>query len=302
LANTFNYNLGGTGGLTKSGGGTWTVSGANTYTGATTVSNGTLLVNGMIGSGAVTVLTGGTLGGTGIAAGSVTLKGGGLASGSTTTVGTLTTGIETWSNSSVVFFTLSSALNTNNQSKVVVGGTLTVAAASTSPIVIKLISLASSGTPGALSDFNSASNYIWTIASATSVSGFSTNKFLVDPSPFVNHFTGTFSVTNAGNTLAVCYIGTPGQPLMQLKQAPTGAPVSGLSVARHVNTPGSPFVLNFNGIAGQTYRVFGTNDLSVPVAMWPILTNGKIGVGGAVSFQDQPRSTANQWFYHVTSP
>jgi hypothetical protein len=125
---------------------------------------------------------------------------------------------------------------------------------------------------------------------------------VVDPSSFVNHFAGIFSVTNAGSTLAVCYIGTPGQPLMQLKNAPTSAPISGLSVVRRVNIPGSPFVLNFNGIAGQNYHVFGTNDFSVPVANWPLLTNGTIGTDGAVSFQDQPHSTANQWFYHVTSP
>jgi len=54
----FDKQLGGTGGVTKSGPGTWTLDLASTYTGTTVVSNGTLLISGSIASTNVTVAAG----------------------------------------------------------------------------------------------------------------------------------------------------------------------------------------------------------------------------------------------------
>jgi len=71
--------VGGTGGITKTGAGTMSVSGVSTYTGTTIVSAGTLLVNGALGNTAVSVGVNGTLGGgsatAGVIGGGVTIDG-----------------------------------------------------------------------------------------------------------------------------------------------------------------------------------------------------------------------------------
>lgn len=73
---TISGNMGGTGGLTKTGVGTTVITGNNTYTGATNVTAGTLRVNGTTAAGStVAVSAGATLGGTGTIGGIVNVSG-----------------------------------------------------------------------------------------------------------------------------------------------------------------------------------------------------------------------------------
>lgn len=77
-------NMGGTGGLTKSGTGKLTLSAANTFAGATTVSAGNLEVTGSLTS-SITVNSGAILSGTGSTTGSLTLNAGSTLAVNTTT-------------------------------------------------------------------------------------------------------------------------------------------------------------------------------------------------------------------------
>ena len=86
FAATLSGNIGGAGGLTKSGSGTLTLSGTNNYSGGTTVSGGRLAIDGTTTSN-VTVGAGGELGGSGTIAGNV-INNGTLSPGNS--IGTLT--------------------------------------------------------------------------------------------------------------------------------------------------------------------------------------------------------------------
>jgi fibronectin-binding autotransporter adhesin len=89
-------NVGGPGGINKTGFGTFTLSGTNTYTGGTTISAGTLLINSAasgLGTGPAVVLSGATLGGTGVAGTPITIATDGVINpGVPGAVGTLTVG------------------------------------------------------------------------------------------------------------------------------------------------------------------------------------------------------------------
>lgn len=79
------------------------------------------------------------------------------------------------------------------------GGLLNITATAGSPFTLKLISLNASGTPGNVSDFNSALGYSWMLItgnSAGGLTGFNANNFLIDASAFSNNLNGgTFSLT-----------------------------------------------------------------------------------------------------------
>jgi autotransporter-associated beta strand protein len=78
-------------------------------------------------------------------------------------------------------------------------GLLNITATAGSPFTLKLISLNAGGTPGNVSDFNSALGYTWMIITgngAGGLTGFNASNFLIDASAFSNNLNGgSFSLT-----------------------------------------------------------------------------------------------------------
>ncbi|MCX6927292.1 MAG: autotransporter-associated beta strand repeat-containing protein [Verrucomicrobia bacterium] len=270
----------------KKGPGTMAVTGANDYTAGTTINEGTLLVNNSAGSGtgsgSVTVNAGGTLGGTGAVGGAVTLNGAVAPGGS---VGTLATGSETWNGGGAYVFQLSSATNSVGWDRLNITGTLKVQATSSSKFTLKLASMANATTPGLVPDFNSASNYTWTVATASGgILNFDPAKFTVDAGGFSNAYAGSFSVSTNGNALVVKYTAGLTPPTLSAY-----GPLSGNS-----------FPLTFSGPNGQTYTVLATTNVALPIASWIPLTAGTFD-GSPVTYTDTT-ATNQARFYRIVSP
>jgi autotransporter-associated beta strand protein len=277
---TFSSVLAGTAGLAKTGPGTLTLTGASTYTGNTTISGGTLLVNGSLSAGsAVAVDSGATLGGTVAVSGCVS-------PGSAPGVGALATGAETWNGGGCYLCELNST-NSAGADQLNLSGALTVAASSGNPFTIKLASLLPGNQPGWLAGFDPSRNYAWPIVTASGgLGGFTPATVWLDTSGFSNLFTGSFTLTNAGNSLLLNYAGLPVAPV----------------IGSRALLPDGSFQLTFSGPPGQTFSVRGTNFLPAPLATWPPLTNGAIGQNGSVTFTDPAAATNSQQFYRISSP
>ena len=186
------------GGLTKAGAGTVTLAGANTYNGATAVGAGTLLVNGSAANSVVTVSNSATLGGSGTVGATTLLSGSTIAPGNS--AGTLNiNGAHAWNegaNYEWEIFNLDGPAGTGWDLLSVTGGTLNLTGITTAGgFTINLVTLqADNSTQGALTDFDPNANYTnWLIASAPTISGFSTNLFNLDSSLFAGA-TGTFGI------------------------------------------------------------------------------------------------------------
>jgi hypothetical protein len=209
-----------------------------------------------------------------------------IAPGAGAGTGTLVTGDETWNGGGSYLWEINST-NAAGADCLNITGALNVAAPTGNPFTVTLRSLTSSNQPGWLAGFDPARNYTWTIASASGgVSGFSPAKVALNTSGFSNVFTGTFTLTNIGNTLAVNYAGAASAPV----------------IAGMTRLANGSFQLSFTGTPGQAFSVRGTNNLSAPLSLWPALTNGTIGAGGSVMFNDATASTNSQLFYRVTFP
>ena len=214
--------ISGTGGLVKNGAGILTLSDANTYSGGTTINGGRVAVNNTAGSGtgygSVTINNNGTLGGTGSIAGVVTNNAGGtIAPGNS--VGQLNTGTEVWNGGS----TLLLEINSVNAGAGIgwdllnISGGLRITATSGNKVFIDLRSLTLANTPGAVSNFDSSQNYIWTIARTISGVSFATGEneatvFDLLLGGFSNGLNGgSFSValSNGGNDLNLVFTSVP---------------------------------------------------------------------------------------------
>jgi autotransporter-associated beta strand protein len=269
--------LSGKGRLVKIGSGTLTLGGANTYLGTTAVSNGTLLVTGSLPTNVVTVAVGTTLGGSGTVNGVIT-NSGSIAPGANA-VGTLTTTNETWNPGSALLCRLASASNPAQQSLLNVNGTLSL----TGPLTIKLVSMASTSTPGQIPDFNQNNTYLWTVATATSlaVSG----PISLDTSAFSNAVTGTFTVSNNPTALLVVYKGVA-QPYIVDKPR------------RDANG----FWFSFSGQPSQLYRVLTATNVTLPSASWTVAASGSFdALGTKVGFTNAAPAEP-QRYYQVKTP
>jgi autotransporter-associated beta strand protein len=224
--------------LVKEGPGTWTLKDPTTFTGNTTISAGTLAAaapGALETSPRVTVAAGAifdvsaiggyvfrptqTLAGNGTVEGSVTLSAGatlspGASPGALTVTGSATLGAGgnyNWQ----VYDASGTSGSTTGWDLLSVGGALDVAATSVDPFKINLWSLSGVApeVSGSASNFNSAQNYTWKIASAGGgISGFAANKFLISTSAtngtggFANSLGGgTFSIAQSGNDLNLVF-------------------------------------------------------------------------------------------------
>ena len=113
-----------------------------------------------------------------------------------------------WQLQSVAGAPLSGA-GTNWDLITVSAGTLDMSSLGAGGFTLKVISLNPSGNAGNVSDFNPASNYTWTIATAPTITGFSAGKFVVDTSGFSNSFAGTFSLSVSGSSLNLNFTAVP---------------------------------------------------------------------------------------------
>jgi autotransporter-associated beta strand protein len=195
--------------MIKAGNGIMTLAASNnTGLGTMTVSNGTLAVNGSVASGtAVTVAPNGALSGFGTVAGPVSVYGT-LAPGANA-VGTLTTGPAYLYGGSTLTFKVASA-DTNNAAGrdfVNMNGTLYLDWLTNGNATIKLVSMQNSNTPGNVPDFNPASNYSWTVGTATSLSVgnnlLAMARLHLDTSAFSNTHGGSFALAVDTNTYSL---------------------------------------------------------------------------------------------------
>jgi len=213
--------------LLKQGTGELELTGANTYTGGTFIQAGTVRINNASGSafgtGAVTVASGATLTGAGSFTGVLQLNGI-LSPGNSP--GITATGSQTWAGGASYLWEINSATGTpgTNWDRLDITGTLHIAANPSNRFTVLLVSLVSGDIPGDAANFDSASSYAYTIATASGgITGFAADAFTIDSSGFTNAFTGTWSLAQAGNNLNLVYTTAVPEPA-------TAALLAGLAV------------------------------------------------------------------------
>jgi len=277
--------------FTKTGNGFLTLGGTNTYTGTTLISAGTLNVTNTGGSAtgtnAVTVTSTASLTGNGIISGSVAVNG--TISPGTNAVGTLSTGNETWAGGGHYTFEINSAAGTAGTNPgwdtLNITGALNITATSAGKFNIDINSLTLANTAGAVSDFNSASNYTWSIVhTTTGISGFDANAFALSAASFSNSIgSGTFSITtNATDVLLNFTTGSSAQPPTSFVETVAGQG-------------------HFNGSPNTSYTIQYANNLNSPIN-WQTLTTATTDNSGLGSFTDPAPATGPQRYYRVKSP
>ncbi len=209
-------NSGGTTNLVKNGSGTNTLSATSTFTGSTTVNDGKLLITGSLANtSGVTVNDGATLGGNGSIAGPVTLN-----SGATISAGegidSLTTGSNTWNSGSALIFQFSTDGSSGSAGSewdsLGINGDLNLSGVTSGdPFTIALVSMSDATNSGLLGTWDANSNATWSgiVATTGSITGFASDKFLVDTTNFQNTFNGNFTVVANGSNLDLVYTAVP---------------------------------------------------------------------------------------------
>jgi fibronectin-binding autotransporter adhesin len=157
---------------------------------------------------AITIASGGTLNGSGTTTGAL-LVSGTLAPGNST--GILDVGNTTFLSGGNYDWEIDNFTGVagTNWDFLDITGSLTISATSTpgSQFIIDVISLlAADDTAGLASNFNSASNYTFAIATASGgISGYNAAAFSINTSGFQNTFTGTWGTSVTGNSLNITY-------------------------------------------------------------------------------------------------
>lgn len=159
------------------------------------------------------VASGTTLSGTTTVYGDVTIGGGSVLSPGHSP-GTLpVVGNASWDPSGTFLFEINDATGTAGSDPgwdlFTVTGTLTITAAAGNPFFLDVDSLLLTNSPGDAANFNQASYYSWTFATAAGgIIGFDPLAFLLDLSGFTNLYVGEFTVAQAGNSLNLVYTPT----------------------------------------------------------------------------------------------
>jgi fibronectin-binding autotransporter adhesin len=193
--------ISGPGRLRKTGAGQLELNAVNSY-GGTEVAGGILAVQNRTGSGTgtgrVDVSAGGLLIGTGLVS-VLHLGGGAISPGSATNlVGNLLAGQMVWTNG--LYRWEVQNLAAKEWDTVAGTGALTIASGI---VTIQVASVQGGGQSGPADNYDVSSGYTCVIASATSIGGFDTNKFVIDSSQFVNDEGATWSITVISTNLAL---------------------------------------------------------------------------------------------------
>lgn len=209
--------LAGTGTLAKTGAGTLTLATTSSFAGAVHAQAGTLYVSQSLASAVFTASGSGLiLGGASGAAGSLKIDdGGSFTAGSTRySAGTFSAGSAEFAAGGEFIFNLYSATGTagatSGWDKLSLSGALSLTATAGDPFTIQLESLGTTSSLGSAAFFSGASNYSWQFVTADGgITGFSASAFAVDTSSWANSFSGSFSVSQSGNSLYLNYSAIP---------------------------------------------------------------------------------------------
>ena len=195
---------GGALGLVKAGVGTLTLSGSsNTYSGGTLINAGTLIATngGALGSGNIAIGSGATLQAAGTLANVIDVSG--TITNGSGTIGTLTTGAQTWNGGGAYAWDIANATGAagTGYDLLAINGGLGIASTPANKFTVAMNSV------GRVAGFDSTTNYTWTLAQTSGITGFDVGDIAIDSSHFSNGFNGAFSIGTSGSNLVLTYTG-----------------------------------------------------------------------------------------------